>query len=793
MAIAPNTLNKFSTYNYIWSLDVLFPAELNTNSYRQTGGTKSIIRTGGSFNKQVTTAAEDQLGINVEYFIDDVNIHYLMTPNLSTGVSNATVLDFQVTEPYSMSLFLQTLAVAAQECGYRNYIEAPFLLTCEFNGYDDNGSQGMIEKKQLVIKLTSVTFDVSGSGTVYNVEAIAYNQYALTDVVQKVLNDVSLKGETVQGLLAGEQGLTKMLNDIEQRKVNETQSSIVPSVYEITFPNSFGSFEDQTSTDLFDNLLQTTTAVTSSRVGTPTNTDSNSIGNSKIVNDFTDFGTSPFAFTEQIYDTDKNVYTRGSLSIDPSSRVFQFLQNTKIEKVIEEVIKTSDFARNILDREPDERGMIDWYRIVTKVYIEGLEEQRATNKSAKRFVYEIHPYKIHKSKLSSPNASQNHVRNIKDVVKAYNYTYTGENLDVLNFEIKLNTAFFTAISNSYQPDQQETTVGSDVVAVDAPLYSAVTGGRGNTFESLNERSDYLTGTNASAVSYTSNSANGTGSNIDDRKQRIAKMVNEAILNSAADLITLDLTIWGDPYYIADSDFGNYVAQSSQFNINSDNSIDYLNGEVDAIVKFNNPVDYVDNLLSPNTTAATDAFNGIYRITEVEASFSNGQFTQVLKMLRRPNQDAQTVAAANAAAGSTGTAAEATVNSQIASLARDAANPFIPFASTLIDSLGKSSILTEQGALDLEKIVNIDTAEFVQQFDQLTEMFNQTKELQKNLQNSLSQIESFKDSFVSQISRLSTQINNTISNNTASNNTSNNTTSITNNTSSALDPRRIGPR
>ena len=75
-----------------------------------------------------------------EYFIDDVNIETIVAPNPKTRQTNAVSITFQVTEPYSMGLFLQALQIAALSAGHKNYIEA-FVLSVDFKGFDSAGRQ----------------------------------------------------------------------------------------------------------------------------------------------------------------------------------------------------------------------------------------------------------------------------------------------------------------------------------------------------------------------------------------------------------------------------------------------------------------------------------------------------------------------------------------------------------------------------------------------------------------------------------------------------------------------------
>ena len=131
MAIISNPLNKYRSYNYRWSLSACTPAQLdNPASYKSNGGNYTIIRSGGLPDKpnQVKTYVEESLGLNLEFFIDDVNIESLVVPNPGTGVANATQFSFTVHEPYSVGLFYQSLNVAAKNAGHKHGApQAPFI------------------------------------------------------------------------------------------------------------------------------------------------------------------------------------------------------------------------------------------------------------------------------------------------------------------------------------------------------------------------------------------------------------------------------------------------------------------------------------------------------------------------------------------------------------------------------------------------------------------------------------------------------------------------------------------
>jgi len=168
MTIKPNMLHQFASFNNVFTLSVLTVDEVNMpdETYRVGEPLLQILRSGGGAENKITTAYEDAIGKKLEYFIDDVSIEGLMVPNSKTRTTNATFIEFNVTEPYSMGLFLQTLQIAATTAGYTNYLQAPFLLTVEFIGYDDDGDILVVEdgrnlKRMFPLKFTNVEFNIA--------------------------------------------------------------------------------------------------------------------------------------------------------------------------------------------------------------------------------------------------------------------------------------------------------------------------------------------------------------------------------------------------------------------------------------------------------------------------------------------------------------------------------------------------------------------------------------------------------------------------------------------------------
>ena len=98
----------------------------------------------------------------------------------------------------------------------KNYIDAPFMLTLHFKGWDDNGNVSMVPgtTRYFPIHVINSTFNVTEQGSTYEVEYVKHNDQSFGDNQQAAKNDLSLAGSTVQELLqSGGKSLTSILNE----------------------------------------------------------------------------------------------------------------------------------------------------------------------------------------------------------------------------------------------------------------------------------------------------------------------------------------------------------------------------------------------------------------------------------------------------------------------------------------------------------------------------------------------------------------------------------------------------
>jgi len=242
----PNELEPYASHNAIITLACLTYEEINDpiNTFRRNGFSNIVLRSGGTASgKKVRTRIEQALGADVEFFITELEFESLLAPNPGTTTTNALKFDFTVQEPYSMGLFWQALQMAAYTSGYDDYTQAPFCFQIDFKGWNVDGVEANVPyaKRLLPVKLTKGDFSVNEGGTNYKMEAIAWNEQALTDSVQGIKTDIAIKGRTVKEILqTGAESLTEVMNARLNEFAQKDQIT-TPNQYIIIFPNDTSS------------------------------------------------------------------------------------------------------------------------------------------------------------------------------------------------------------------------------------------------------------------------------------------------------------------------------------------------------------------------------------------------------------------------------------------------------------------------------------------------------------------------------------------------------------------------
>ena len=255
----PNELDSFASYNNIFSFGCISSDELNfpDDTYRKTGlrNGHMVIKTGGSLTaeQKPRTHAEKHYNIDTQYFIDNVNIETVIAPNRKSRMTNFHNLTFEVREPYSMGQLLQTMQLAASNAGYTNYLQAPWLLTIGFLGWQDIGGGETnpslsASKRLLPMKIVSVDFNVDTEGSLYRFSCSAFNDEAFTDGSQNLPCNITIHGNDLEEICqSGLGSLATQINTHMLKQQKFQKQKIEVDEYVFTFPLDTSSASTSTT------------------------------------------------------------------------------------------------------------------------------------------------------------------------------------------------------------------------------------------------------------------------------------------------------------------------------------------------------------------------------------------------------------------------------------------------------------------------------------------------------------------------------------------------------------------
>jgi hypothetical protein len=655
----PNPLFAYASYDYVIGLGCLSAKEINNpdSTYIKGNTFKLICK---SANADPNNRVKTSYG-KFDFFIDNLQLKSLIG-FLNTN-SNVATLSFEITEPYSMGMFVISCQQLAQQLGYKNWREAPFVISLEFRGNKETGTIGSIPGTRRVIPFTFVDISMTADkdGAKYSCKGLIWAQSVMSDSVSKFKTDVSAQGKTVQEVLqTGENSIQSALNK-KFKAIATAEGLEYPDEVIIYFPNqvaseggtqppsskpevatpiaaapvAMGEINLKEKGAVFERLGVSRSDVNGTLVQEAGQT--NAIGAASMNINEQVKGDTVMNKDNATYSVSAGIYLKSLNTTDSSLTTVSFGQNTRVEMAINNVIMKSNFATETLqEANLDKNGMRNWWIILPEQYFISNEINKKTGVPAKLHVWKILPYKAHSSKLMSGGLKPPGYENLdKEAVKVYNYMYTGKNVDILDFKIKLNFSFTTMLPSS--PPSQNIDTSSNIQqggtaekqAPVNPLPPGENPDKNVLMPNIIKFVDNLTGTDLQG-----------GGGPDTPATRAARMFHDALVKGD-EMTVLRMKVIGDPYYITQSGSGNYTSTPTQYqNLNSDGTINWHNGEVDIRVNFRSPIDInqgtgLYNFGGSSKSSPVNSFTGLYQLVIVNSSFKGGQFTQELKALRRP--------------------------------------------------------------------------------------------------------------------------------------------------------------
>jgi hypothetical protein len=624
-----NPLSVFSSYNYNLTLYMVTPE--CANYFAQHGilpaitddvnGHYYIVAQSGGMNSMSDPRAityQGELGPGkpgYDYYIDDVSMAAVMQGSDSQKTATATHnITFKVIEPIGIS-FLTRLGIASQQLNLNsnlarmgdqsalpNLYQQHYILGVRFYGYDAKGeiitSSGQLSDTDVAftdtnahferffnVTMGKVTFKLDGKATVYNFEAVSLNLQAAFGAKRGLVpNNMALKGDTVEEILGNKDDITSnsligWLND-NQKKLKTTEKIDLVQTYDIEWlPGEDGSID--------------------------------SIKGSAMITD-SDYSKETAPMSEASTTNESNVKTAvKSNTINTRKKVIGFSGGISIASTIDQIIVKSDYISSKLIKQNNARietgsesepsaGKLIWY--VVNPVAKCIGRDKKTNDWAYDITFQIKPYLVPYVRSQYVNTTSKYYGPVKE----YSYLFTGQNTEVISFEINYDNLFYMPLATSVNKDDSNKNLrGSAPAAATGPIDSNKTSGQIN------------------------------------RATAVVENVR-ANLYSIADQALATIRVLGDPDFLMDTIGARIQSESfSQFYAKN-NSVNPYGGQVFVEIIFRVAEDYKNGLLDvdPSETILfydkkkqdlVNAKGTIYEILKVDSTFRQGKFEQVLEM------------------------------------------------------------------------------------------------------------------------------------------------------------------
>jgi hypothetical protein len=637
-------LNAISSEVEAIVTDVYEKVTVNERAGRKLTSTTQTINTGEkNFDMSGADVVNEFNKVSpgrFEMFIDGVEIDAIVSPNEKTGTSLATGISFEIFEPLSVNGFIEALHVSARAAGWTGYLNACFLLKLEFLGYPDESKEPIAEAQVIdatryfPLKMTAVEMEVSENGTRYRCKAIPYNEFGYSNP-NVIYTDISFYGETIKDIL--ESFFDGLNSSVVERSIKEKtrETAKVVDTYEIYFPampqpgSGLDISKDATENKISqarinDNLRSNTVYKFPPIEDAPGTT---KLGSARLFNNTASAGSG----RGSAKDPRRTDYEDLNKRYDPTKGQIQFAKGSNIHEIIEAVIRDSLYWEDILANVEDAKkgdGMIDYFQIM----INTIPTEMDTTFNQQRFTYQyiIAPYKVHYSRLPGQQYSTFDPKKMQTYVKrTYNYLYTGQNIDVLGFKLNFNNLFYQAANPKMGNTDVSGTANAGAASDDPEIKAPPDGGQ-DAAKDPNDRPQTFDDDDASSIT-------GRGNPIQTNPYyQIAYNAHKSILESV-NLLTGELDILGDPFFLTTGGMGNYIPSLKDPAITITGEANLNNGPVIVRLNFRNPVD-----IDPDTglvmfSKTNVSFSGLYQVLKCHSTFKDGTFKQQLKLMRYNGQ------------------------------------------------------------------------------------------------------------------------------------------------------------
>ena len=683
-----NVLHNYRSYTYSFTLSAIKRSEINKpDLYRKSNPEFLILKSGGKGLKGMPTAYEEAIaaaekdyaaestnlsatvqsvaakknsadslkyssavsqGFNqyspgrFDMYMDALEITSFLGFSQETSTSLPNQLRFEVVEPYSVNGFIEALNVASVSAGWPNHTQGRYLLAVEFKGYPDNDQTSFPEPKTIEgttryipFQINTIDVDVSERGTRYSVTGTPVNEVAF-GASNQLKQPVNITGGTVKEIL---EDLMDRLN--EQVKTSEAAIKAGVKVfdeYEIVFPEldpDKGWVVDKNNPNILGASKVSEVLKDKNNYKFPDQADPNTPATGYQENG----KKQPTAEQKEA----QPEYLKLTPGTGNAKQTVQFKESAQIHALIAAVIRDSTFGRELLENlannvpgTKNKYGLVNYFLCRIETEIKDQWDPVAGRYPAK-FRYVVTPWKVHFTSIPTYKSKDTNLSNLLVIThRDYKYLYSGQNLDILTFNLQYNNLYYESIPPA----------GGTSDLVSAQSGAAKEGQtqeklKGQILSELYQPNPIPVKLFDSSVQSQQPAGGSGGQLLDDQYFVLARNMHNAIVNSGKALTTCEVEIIGDPLYLGTAGMGNYNPKPSSSNNNqtSNAEINPLYGEQFISITFRNPVDIqpLEKGGSLEFSKYKVPFSGIYRMTTCVSTFREGAFKQKLKLSRVPGK------------------------------------------------------------------------------------------------------------------------------------------------------------
>jgi hypothetical protein len=599
-------------------------------------------------NKNIKSMVDNDSAVNefnqkspgrFDMFIDDVAIDTLMAFDPKSNITLPTKIEFTVMEPYSINGFIEAIHYAAVAAGYDTYVGASFLLKVDFIGYKDTETIDAAAEwipnssRYFPFIFTGLEVTLTEKGTTYRCSAVPFNEKGFGQP-NNIKQPISAVGNNVFEVL------NSLMSGVNSQVAEFNNAAKTPEAAAAGQDEYFVEFKSWDSS---------TNKLINDSEGVIPKSKLDGFYSSKSLFKFPDPGTKqqPDAYKDNKDQptTQQQAEKPQLIKYEPVNQKpgVQFAEGAAIHECISVIVRDSDYVRNILQKisSNDDHiidantGLLDYFIVTMQVEYSDKTDNE-TRMPFKKFTYVVSPYKIHYTQIPGYKASVINADKIKAVsLRQYSYTYTGQNVDVLNFKLNFNTLFFEAIpaamGNNSSPSARNsagrvTSNQSNISAANPKVIEAEPNGTPGIYQDASPGAIKQDG--------------GTGGQKQDSPYSVLAInMHDAIVNSKASMLTGTIDILGDPFYLITGGVGNFEpdGHDSVPGMTKDGSAANNYGIVLIDINFRTPIDINSFEQGGMLSFKEVPFSGVYMVTQARSKFKDGMFKQELEIIRMPGQ------------------------------------------------------------------------------------------------------------------------------------------------------------